>query len=52
MVVWFTLFLHETIELVLTPDVVKYFSDVFGINSAVLKVRSCYKLTSALEELL
>jgi len=31
MAVWFTLFLHERIELVLIPD-------VFEINSAVLKV--------------
>jgi len=38
MVMWFTLFLHERIELVLTPDIVKYFSDVFEINSAVLKI--------------
>jgi len=38
MAVWFTLFLHERIELVLTPDVIKCFSDVFEINSAVLKV--------------
>ena len=40
MAVWFTLFLHERIELVLTPDVIKYFSDVFEINSAVHKVIS------------
>jgi len=38
MAVWFTLFLHERIELVLTPDVSKYFSDISKINSAVLKV--------------
>jgi len=38
MAVWYTLFLHERIELVLTPDVIKYFSDVFEINSAVHKV--------------
>ena len=30
--------LHERIELVSTPVVIKYFSDVFDINSAVLKV--------------
>jgi len=30
--------LHERIELVSTPAVIKYFSDVFQINSAVLKV--------------
>jgi len=29
--------LHERIELVLTPVIIKYFSDVFEINSAVLK---------------
>ena len=30
--------LHERIELVSTPVVIKYFSDVFEINGAVLKV--------------
>ena len=35
---WFTLFLHVRIELTLTPDVIKYFSDVFAINSGVLKL--------------
>jgi len=29
---------HERIELVLTPVVIKYSSDVFEINSAVIKV--------------
>jgi len=29
---------HERIELVLTPAVIKYFPDVFQINSVVLKV--------------
>jgi len=39
MAVWFTPFLHERIELVLTPVVSKYFSDLLKINSAVLKVK-------------
>jgi len=30
--------LHKRVELVLTPVVIEYLSDVFEINSAVLKV--------------
>jgi len=38
MIIRDTLFLHERIEVVLAPVVIKIFLYVFEINSAVLKV--------------